>query len=255
MENTFFQPVVRFVEYVGKLATTLAKSIAYIVRLAIDWRLTFFQASSMGINSIPIVFLIVSFTGMIIALQVTQQAVKFGTKQFIGGGIAFVMVRELAPVLTGVAMAGRVGSSIASELASMKVSEQIDALRALATNPIQYLVVPRMLALMIMIPAVTVMSCLAGIMSAYWVDHTFFDITWPVFYRYIPRLLDASDVTAMLIKSAVFAVTIALIGCTEGMYAEGGAQGVGRSTTNSVVISIVSIFGLNYLLSMFLFPG
>jgi phospholipid/cholesterol/gamma-HCH transport system permease protein len=253
MNNSIARPVIGFVEYIGKLASMLAAALSYIARLAIDWRLTFFQMSSMGINSIPIVFLIVSFTGMIISLQVTEQAIKFGTKQFIGGGIAFVMVRELAPVLTAVAMAGRVGSSMASELASMKVSEQIDALRALATNPVQYLVVPRMLALIIMIPAVTIISGLAGIMAAYWIAYMAGGVTWPVFYRYIPKLLHSGDVTAALIKSGVFAVTIALIGCTEGMHAEGGAQGVGRATTNSVVASIVSIFGLNYLLSMLLF--
>lgn len=253
MGKSFAQPIVNLVEYVGKLAEMLAKTVYYIVRLAIDWRLTFFQMSRMGFDSIPIVFLIVGFTGMIMSLQITQQAMKFGTTQYIGGGIAYVMVRELAPVLTAVAMSGRVGSSIASELASMKVSEQIDALRALATNPIQYLVVPRMLALIIMIPAVAVMACFAGIFSAYFVAHTVFNIEWPVFMSFIPRLLDASDVTAALIKSAVFAVTISLIGCVEGMHAEGGAQGVGRATTNAVVISIVSIFGLNYILSMILF--
>jgi phospholipid/cholesterol/gamma-HCH transport system permease protein len=255
MGKTFVQPVVSLVEYLGKLAEMLAKTVYYVARLAIDWRLTFFQMSSMGINSIPIVFLVVSFTGMIMSLQITQQAAKFGTTQYIGGAIAYVMVRELAPVLTAVAMAGRVGSSIASELASMKVSEQIDALRALATNPIQYLVVPRMLALVVMIPAIAVMASLAGVLSAFFVANSVFHVEWPVFISFIPRLLDPGDITAAIIKSAVFAVTISLIGCVEGMHAEGGAQGVGRATTNSVVISIVSIFGLNYILSMLLFSS
>ncbi|MFA6447824.1 MAG: ABC transporter permease [bacterium] len=253
MEKSFAQPIINVVEYFGKLVEMLGKTIYYIARLAIDWRLTFFQMSSMGINSIPIVFLVVCFTGMIMSLQITEQASRFGTTQYVGGAIAYVMVRELAPVLTAVAMAGRVGSSIASELASMKVSEQIDALRALATNPTQYLVVPRMLALIIMIPAIAVMAGLAGIFSAFFVANTVFGVAWPVFMNYVPRLLDPGDVTAALIKSVVFAIAIALIGCVEGMHAEGGAQGVGRATTNSVVISIVSIFGLNYALSMILF--
>jgi phospholipid/cholesterol/gamma-HCH transport system permease protein len=253
MEKSLLQPIIGFAEYLGKLAEMLGKTIYYIVRLAIDWRLTFFQMSSMGVNSIPIALLIVSFTGMIMSLQITEQARKFGTMQYVGGAIAFVMVRELAPVLTAVAMAGRVGSAIASELASMKVSEQIDALRALATNPTQYLVVPRMLALIIMIPAITVIAGFSGIYSAYLVAHTVFEVEWPVFTSFIPKLLDPGDVTAAMIKSVVFAITIALIGCVEGMHAEGGAQGVGRATTNSVVVSIVSIFGLNYILSMILF--
>jgi phospholipid/cholesterol/gamma-HCH transport system permease protein len=137
----------------------------------------------------------------------------------------------------------------------MKVSEQIDALRALATNPAQYLVVPRMLSLIIMIPAITVIAGFSGIISAFLVAHSVFQVEWPVFTNYIPKLLDTGDVTAAMIKSVVFAVTIALIGCVEGMHAEGGAQGVGRATTNSVVISIVSIFGLNYILSMLLFKA
>ncbi len=252
MQNSIVRPIVGFVEYVGKMAAMFATTVYYLVRLAIDPRLTVFQMSNMGINSIPIVFLVVSFTGMIMSLQITQQARRFGTTQFIGGAIAYVMVRELAPVLTAVVMAGRVGSSIASELGSMKVSEQIDALRSLATNPVRYLVVPRMTALIVMIPVLTILSGLMGILSAYWIAHMF-GVEWPVFFKYIPRLLDAGDVSAAMIKSGVFAVTIALIGCVEGMYAEGGAYGVGRATTNAVVVSIVSIFGLNYVLSSLLF--
>ncbi len=241
-----------FIEYIGKMVAMLASTIYYLVRLAVDWRLTFFQMSNMGVNSIPIVFLVVGFTGMIVSLQITEQALRFGSTKFVGGGIAFVMVRELAPVLTAVVMAGRVGSAIASELGSMKVTEQIDALRSLATNPVQYLVVPRMLALIIMIPAISVMAGLIGILSAFWIANMM-GVQWPVFYMYVPRLLDPSDITAAIIKSGVFAVLIALIGCVEGMYTEGGASGVGRATTNAVVVSIVCIFGMNYVLSAILF--
>lgn len=253
MKKSPLRPLIGFVEYVGKVAALFATTISCLVRLAVDWPMTVFHMSNMGINSMPIVFLVVGFTGMILSVQITEQAVRFGTTQFIGGAIAFVMVRELAPVLTAVVMAGRVGSAIASELGSMKVSEQIDALRSLATNPVQYLVVPRMLALIVMIPAVAVMSALVGVLAAYFVASQVFGVEWQMFYSYIPRLLEPYDVTAALIKSVVFAVTIALIGCVEGMNAAGGAFGVGRATTNSVVTSIVSIFGLNYLLTILLF--
>jgi phospholipid/cholesterol/gamma-HCH transport system permease protein len=251
--KSLFRPIAGFVGYIGKAAATLGTTMLYIVRLAVDVPLTIFQMSTMGINSIPIVFLVVGFTGMILSVQIAGQAVRFGTTQYLGGGIAFVMVRELAPVLTAVVMAGRVGSAIASELGSMKVTEQIDALRSLATNPVQYLVVPRMVALIVMIPAISVMAALAGVLASFAVARGMFGIEWEVFYSYIPRLLEPRDVTASVIKSLVFAVTIALVGCVEGMNAEGGAVGVGRATTNAVVVSIVSIFGLNYILTVLLF--
>ncbi len=247
------RPAIEIVEYVGKLTMTLVTTVYYFLRLAVDVRLTFFHMANMGINSLPIVFLVVGFTGMIMSLQITEQALRFGTLQYIGGAIAFVMVRELGPVLTAVVMAGRVGSAIASELGSMKVTEQIDALRSLATNPVQYLVVPRMAALLIMIPVVSVLASAAGIYAAFVVANKIGGVQWVVFYSYVPRLLEQSDIMASIVKSGFFAVTISLIGCVEGMYTEGGAAGVGRATTNAVVISMVAIFGLNYLLSMFLF--
>jgi phospholipid/cholesterol/gamma-HCH transport system permease protein len=253
MEKTAFRPIVSAVEYIGKLAGMLATALSYFARLSVDFRMTIFHMSNLGINSIPITLLVVGFTGMILSVQITEQAVRFGTTQFIGGGIAFVMVRELAPVLTAVVMAGRVGSSIASELGSMKVTEQIDALRSLAVNPIQYLVAPRMLALMIMIPTVTVIAGLTGIMAAYMVAHQVYGVNWEVFYSYIPRLVEQRDVSAAMLKSGLFAITIALIGCVEGMHTEGGASGVGKATTNAVVASIVSIFALNYALTVLLF--
>lgn len=241
------------IEFIGKLASTFATTLYYVLRLAVNVPLTVIQMSIMGVNSIPIVFLVIGFTGMMLALQITQQAMRFGTNQFVGVAVALVMVRELSPVLTAVVMAGRVGSSIASELGTMKVSEQIDALRSLGTNPVQYLVVPRVVALLIMIPAVSILAAMEGILAGYWIANAIGGIDWRIFYSLIPKYLAPSDVTAGIIKSCVFAVTIALIGCVEGMSTEGGASGVGRATTNAVVSAIVAIFGLNYLLSLFLF--
>ncbi len=243
------------VEYVGKVGVMFATTIYYLARLAVDWRLTIFQMSNMGINSIPIVFLVVGFTGMMLSLQITTQAMRFGTLHFVGGGIAYVMVRELGPMLTAVVMAGRVGSSIASELGTMKVTDQIDALRSLATNPVQYLVVPRMTALFIMIPVLSVLACLEGIMAGYWIANLVSggSIEWASYYKFIPEFVETSDVTAALIKSGVFAVAISLVGCVEGMFTTGGAFGVGRATTNAVVYGMVAIFALNYVLDLMLF--
>jgi phospholipid/cholesterol/gamma-HCH transport system permease protein len=243
-----------FLEYIGRAINILGATLYYIGRLAIEWPLTVVQMSTMGVNSMPIVFLVVSFTGMFLSLMLTQQAVRFGTVEYVGAAIVYVMIRELVPVLSAVVIAGRVGSSIASEIGSMKVSEQIDALRSLATNPVQYLVVPRMVALVIMLPVVSVFAGLVSIMMSYLVAYQAGGLEWIVFMKNVPNVVDVKVVMGALIKSVSFAVTIAIIGCVEGMYTEGGAVGVGRATTNAVVVSMVLIFALNFLLSMLLFP-
>ncbi|MEW6202169.1 MAG: ABC transporter permease [bacterium] len=245
--------VARFFEYAGRMTELFFTSVYFIIRLAVSLPMTIYQMSVMGLNSLPIVFLVTSFTGMMLSLQVTKQAVKFGTTRYIGGVVAIVMVRELVPVLTSVVMAGRVGSAIASELGSMKVTEQIDALRSLATNPVRYLVVPRLVALTIMIPLVTIFSGFVSMAAAYLVAFYVGGVTVHVFFESVPLLVKAQDIMSALLKSGVFAVTIGLVGCTEGMWVEGGAQGVGRATTNAVVISMVLIFAFNYFLSLLLF--
>lgn len=242
-----------FFGYAGRMAGLLWASIYYIIRLAVDLPMTLYHMSVMGLNSVPIVLLVTSFTGMMLSLQVTRQAVKFGTTRYVGGVVAIVMIRELVPVLTSVVMAGRVGSAIASELGSMKVTEQIDALRSLATNPVQYLVAPRVVAMFAMIPVITVISGYVSMYAAYLVANVVGGITANVFLYSVPVFVEAYDVVAALLKSLVFAITIVLVGCTEGMWVEGGAQGVGRATTNSVVISMVLIFIFNYFLSLLLF--
>jgi len=246
--------VMYFLEYIGRAVNILGSALYYIGRLAIEWPITVTQMSVMGVNSMPIVFLVVSFTGMFLSLMLTQQAVRFGTVEYVGAAIVYVMIRELAPVLSAVVIAGRVGSAIASEIGSMKVSEQIDALRSLATNPVQYLVVPRMTALVIMLPVVTVFAALVSILMSFVVAYQVGGLEWMVFMKNVPAIVDPKIVTGALIKAVAFAVTIAIIGCVEGMHTEGGAVGVGRATINAVVVSMVLIFGLNFLLSMILFP-
>jgi phospholipid/cholesterol/gamma-HCH transport system permease protein len=245
--------IARCFEYAGRMTALFITSLYYITRLAVSLPMTVYQMSVMGLNSLSIVFLVTSFTGMMLSLQVTKQALRFGTTRYIGGVVAIVMVRELVPVLASVVMAGRVGSAIASELGSMKVTEQIDALRSLATNPVRYLVVPRLLALIIMIPVITIFSGFVSMAAAYLVAKYVGDVTPRIFFESVPILVKGHDVISALVKSIVFAVIIALVGCTEGMWAEGGAQGVGRATTNAVVISMVLIFGFNYFLSLLLF--
>ena len=253
MIETVGGAVVRFIDYIGRMVSLLASALFYMVRLRIEWPIAVTQMSVMGVNSMFIVFLVVSFTGMFLSLMLTQQAVRFGSTEFIGTAITFIMVRELAPVLTAVVMAGRVGSAIASEIGSMKVSEQIDALRSLATNPVQYLVVPRVTALLLMLPIVAVFAAGVSILMAWVVSYQIGGVEWIVFFRSVPDFVEPWLITGALIKTLVFALIIAIVGCVEGMYTEGGAVGVGRATINSVVVSMVLIFGFNFILSMTLF--
>lgn len=247
------ESVIGLVEYVGRMMELLWVTFSYLLRLSVNVPLTVYHMSTMGVSSMPIVFLVTSFTGMMMSLEVTRQAVRFGSTRYVGGVLAIVLVREMMPVLTAVVMAGRVGSAIASELGSMKVTEQIDALRSLATSPAQYLVVPRMVALMIMIPVVTVFATLVSMAAAYMVAQKVGEIPFGVYLSTVPDFVKVPDIFGAMFKTVVFAVLIALVGCTEGMYTEGGASGVGRATTNSVVVSMVLIFGFNYFLSMLLF--
>ena len=253
--DNFGAAIIRFLDYIGRMVSLLAAALYYVARLAIEWPITIVQMSVMGVNSMLIVFLVVSFTGMFLSLMLTQQAMRFGSLEFIGTAITFIMIRELAPVLTAVVMAGRVGSAIASELGSMKVTEQIDALHSLAVNPVRYLVVPRVVALVIMLPIVGIFAALVSILMAFLVSNSVGGVEWVTYFRSVPDFVEPWLIAGAMIKMVVFAAIIAIVGCVEGLYTEGGAVGVGRATINSVVLSLVLIFGSNFLLSMVLFKN
>jgi phospholipid/cholesterol/gamma-HCH transport system permease protein len=178
---------------------------------------------------------------------------KLGGDQFIGGLVAVSMAREAAPVLASVVVAARVGSAIAAELGSMKVTEQIDALRALAVSPVQYLVVPRLLASVLMMPVVTVFANVAGITGGEVVTVYFTHISYGVFISSVQTWLTWRDVIMGLAKTLVFGGIIAIVGCDRGLRTGGGAAGVGRSTTSAVVLAIVLVYVSDYFLSALMF--
>lgn len=211
------------------------------------------QMVHLGVDSLPIVLLTILFTGMVITLQTAHEFVKYGAQSSVGGIVAVSMLRELAPVLTGVVVAGRVGAAIAAEIGSMKVTEQIDALRVMAVNPIQYLVVPRFLACLIMVPILVVFADVIGTIGGYFVATMYADISSFTYLNSIKSFATAHDVVAGLVKAMFFGGAIAIIGCYKGLTAEEGAEGVGRATTASVVSSIIIIFISNYFLSMLLY--
>ncbi len=204
-------------------------------------RQIFEQMSKIGVDSLPIVSLISLFTGMVLALQSAYQMQKISAEMYIASLVALSMTRELGPVLTALIVAGRVGASITAELGTMKVTEQIDALQTLATNPIKYLVVPRFLALIIMVPLLTLYADAIGGLGGYVIGTSKLHISHSMYMRMTWDPLKYKDVFTGLIKSFFFAIIICIIACYEGMTTEGGAEGVGRATTSSVVTSFILI--------------
>ncbi len=212
-----------------------------------------YQMAHLGVDSLPIVLLTALFTGMVLTVQTANEFIKYGAQSSVGGLIAVAMTRELGPVLAGVVCAGRVGAAIAAEIGSMKVTEQIDALRVMATNPIAYLVVPRFLACVLMMPILTLFSDVVGNLGGYLIATLHADINSYTYLHSIKVFADNGDVFGGLVKSMVFGAIIAVIGCFKGLHAEQGAEGVGRATTGAVVSAIIAIFVSNYFLSVLLF--
>jgi phospholipid/cholesterol/gamma-HCH transport system permease protein len=213
----------------------------------------FHQLVFVGIRSILIVFFVDIFTGIVLAMQTAYQLQKMGAALYVASLVAVSLCRELSPVLTALVVAGRAGSAIAAELGTMKVSEQIEALDTMAINPTRFLVVPRFLALLVMLPALTVIGNLAGILGGFIVGTGSLNINADLYMQTTFKYLEIKDIYTGLLKSVVFAVIIALIGCYEGLNTKGGAEGVGRSTTRSVVISFIFIILADCLITAFFY--
>lgn len=251
LENTG-RKVLQFLAYFGAVVMLAAETVRQMKRLP-NFRHVLQQMSHLGVDTLPIVTLTILFTGMVITLQTANEFIKFGAQSTVGGVISIAMARELAPVLTGVVAAGRVGAAITAEISSMKVTEQIDALKVMATNPVRYLVVPRMLACMIMLPLLVVYADVIGTFGGYLVATLYADIHATTYIHSIEVFTVSHDITGGLIKSVFFGAVIAVIGCYKGLTAPNGAVGVGQATTGSVVGSIITIFISNCLLSWILY--
>ncbi|MFA6320780.1 MAG: ABC transporter permease [Candidatus Omnitrophota bacterium] len=232
---------VEFIRYAGGISILMGQTLFWIPMPPFRRRQVFEQMAKIGVDSLPIVFLISMFTGMVLALQSAYQMQRFSAEMYIASLVAFSMTRELGPVLTALIVAGRVGASITAELGTMKVTEQIDAMETLATNPIKYLVVPRFLALIVMLPFLTIYSDIVGVLGGYIVGVYKLGISHSMYMKNTWQPLKYKDVFTGLIKSFFFGIIICVVACYEGMTAEGGAEGVGRSTTRCVVMSFILI--------------
>ena len=207
------------------------------------------QMDVIGVGSLPIVMLIGFFTGLVITMQMSRALAQYGATDQVGPIVAITLVRELGPVLTAVLVAGRNASGIASELGSMKVTEQIDAMRALGTDPIQKLVTPRMIATAVMLPVLTVIADFVGLIGGFLIAKLSLGLTTTQYWTSAYRAIEYNDMVQGLLKPFVFAFVVSLVGCFYGLRTSGGTQGVGHATTQAVVVASVWIFVLTSLLT------
>jgi phospholipid/cholesterol/gamma-HCH transport system permease protein len=213
------------------------------------------QMAMVGPESLLIALVTSTTIGMVFTIEVAREFINIGAGQVVGGVLAIALTRELAPVLTAVVLAGRVGSAFAAEIGTMKVSEQIDALYILKTDPVDYLVIPRVVACCIMLPLLTILSIVTGMFGGLLVATSIFGLTTQVFLESARNFLNGWDICSAPIKAVCFGALIAIIGCNWGLTTTGGAKGVGQSTTTAVVTSLMAIFISNFFLSWLMFQG
>lgn len=233
--------VFRFIKYVGDLSVLWWQTILGILTPPFQGTRFLMQAKRIGPGSFFISALVAFFVGMIIALQMAYQMVKLSAEIYIPNVVAVSLTRELAPVLTALIVAGRIGAGITAEIGSMTVTEQVDALRAFAVNPVKYLVVPRFLALIVMLPILTIFSDLIGIFGGFVICVFKLSIHPTMYINMVLDSLALKDIVTGLTKTVFFGMIIAIVGCHQGLTVKGGADGVGKSTTVSVVRSFIMI--------------
>jgi phospholipid/cholesterol/gamma-HCH transport system permease protein len=240
-------------EQTGLWFRMLWRTITWTVRPPFELREWMRQMVRLGWDSIPVVFLTSMFTGMVLALQTFNGFQRVHAENFVGSVVALAMLRELSPVLVGLMVTGRVGSSMAAEIGTMRVTEQIDALKALATDPVQYLFVPRVIAGIIMLPFLVVLGDALGIGGGYLVAVKMMGSNPVLYGQNTYQFLQLNDIWSGLIKAAVFGLILTLTGCVRGYYTRGGAEGVGRATTNAVVSASLIILLTDFFLTKMLF--
>ncbi|MBW4668629.1 MAG: MlaE family lipid ABC transporter permease subunit [Cyanomargarita calcarea GSE-NOS-MK-12-04C] len=229
--------------------------LVHLLKGKIYRRNTIEQMASVGPDSLFIALLTSVFVGAVFTIQVAREFINFGAGNVVGGVLALALTRELAPVLTAVVLAGRVGSAFAAEIGTMRVTEQIDALLMLKTDPIDYLVIPRVLACCLMLPILTLLSLVTGMFGGLIIATNVYSLADTAFIDSARNFLGVWDILSAMIKAFCFGILIAVIGCSWGLTTTGGAKGVGQSTTTAVVTALLIIFISNFFLSWLMFQG
>lgn len=251
------QRVLIFLYFCGGLASLIGQTFYLAVTPPFKRERIFEQAKKVGYDSLPIVTLVALFIGFIFALQTAYFMQRMGSEMYIASLVALSVVREMGPVITALVVAGRVGAAITAEIGSMQVTEQVDALETLASNPVKYLVVPRFWALSLMLPLLTLYADAIGILGSYLICVFKLGISSTLYLRFTAEALLYKDLFTGLFKTIFFGMIIAFVSCYEGFNVEGGAEGVGQATTRSVVISFIMIIACDCFftaLFYFIFP-
>jgi len=245
--------VLEYIEEMGRILLLFISVLGWMFRPPLKLHNIFKQMEFVGVKSIFVVVLTGTFTGMVLALQGYHGFRLFGAESLVGSTVALSMTRELGPVLTSLMVTARAGSAMAAELGTMRVTEQIDALYVMAANPVKYLIVPRVAAGVLMVPLLTVVSDFVGIVGGYFVGVHILGINPGVFMKNIQRIVEFDDIFNGLVKAACFGLILSLVGCYKGFNTYGGAEGVGRATTEAVVLSSVTILISDYFLTAVMF--
>ena len=255
--NRFFDRIGRvflnLFEQTGLWFRMLARTASWAIRPPFEVGEWFRQMVRLGVDSIPVVFLTAMFTGMVLALQTYTGFQRVHAENFVGSVVALAMLRELSPVLVGLMITGRVGSSMAAEIGTMRVTEQLDALQALATDPVQYLFVPRIIAGIVMLPFLVILGDALGVGGGYLVAVKLMNANPVIYEQNTYQFLQMNDLWSGAIKAGFFGLILTLTGCVRGYYTTGGAEGVGRATTNAVVSASLIILLSDFFLTKMLF--
>lgn len=242
-----------FLGTTGRLALFAASGFSHCVRPPFYPRIIARQMVEIGYYSLPVVGLTAIFAGMVMALQTYVGTSRFSAESAVANIVVLALTRELAPVLAGLMIAGRIGASLAAEIGTMRVTEQIDALTTLSTNPMKYLVAPRLIAGLTMAPVLVFIADIIGVFGGYLVAVYKLGFNASIYIQNTYNFLEASDVISGLVKAAVFGVIVTLMGCYHGYHSKGGAQGVGTATTNAVVSACILILAFDYILTEMFF--
>ncbi|TNE60624.1 MAG: ABC transporter permease [Alphaproteobacteria bacterium] len=240
---------------IGRLSVFAGTAVSHIARPPLYWRLMLKQMWLIGYNSLPVVGLTALFTGAALAQQIFVGGSRFNAESVVPGVVVIAIVRELGPVLGGLMVAGRVSSAMAAELGTMRVTEQIDALVTLSTDPFKYLVVPRLVAAVLTLPMLVIIANIIGVMGGYVIGTGKLGLNEATYLQVTKDFLEQSDVVSSLVKAAVFGFIIALMGSYHGYNSRGGAQGVGKATTNAVVSAFIAILMANLIITVIVFGG
>jgi phospholipid/cholesterol/gamma-HCH transport system permease protein len=255
--NRIFEPfgalLLHLFEEMGRWFQMFGRTIVWSVRPPYAFGEILRQMVRVGVDSIPVVFLTTMFTGMVMALQTFTGFQRVNAEAYVGSVVALSMLRELSPVLVGLMVTGRVGSSMAAEIGTMRVTEQIDALYALATDPVHYLFVPRVIAGITMLPLLVLIGNAFGIIGGYLVAVNLLGANPVTYQQNTFQFLELNDLFSGLWKAAVFGLILTLTGCVKGYYTRGGAEGVGRATTSAVVTASLTILLSDFFLTKIFF--